>query len=149
MRTRTGRQFAAQAGGHSCLPASMPTMCPRKWAGERFRATSDREDGRFFAPLRMTCFAITNGEMCPSHVRRYCHPEEALSAVPGTGRPAGRRRISCSIGSSGRDLHVSIPEWQHVRLLRHRILSDRLLFAHPARQHNHPPSCCVDSTMYP
>ena len=50
----------------------------------------------------------------------------------------GRRRITCSIGSSGRDLHASIPEWQHVRLLRHRILSERLLFAHPAMRHNHP-----------
>ena len=43
-------------------------------------------DGRFFAALRMTCFATTVVEMYPSHVGSYCHPEEALSAVPGTGR---------------------------------------------------------------
>lgn len=31
--------------------------------------TSNREDGRFFAPLRMTCYALTIGEMYRSDFR--------------------------------------------------------------------------------
>ena len=35
------------------------------------------EDGRFFAALRMTCFAITIDDNCRSSVGTNCHPEEA------------------------------------------------------------------------
>ena len=93
-------------------------------------------------PLRMTYLAITIGETCRSSVGKNCHPEEAwvqrprnasvsldtrLSSCPeracieliemSKGHP-GRRRIYCSIGSSPCDLHVSIPERQHIRLQR-------------------------------
>ena len=54
------------------------------WRG--FRATSNRVDGRFFAPLRMTCFALGICKMFRPHVCQECHPEEALSAEPGPGR---------------------------------------------------------------
>ena len=39
--------------------------------------TDNREDGRFFAALRMTCFAMTIGEICLPGIGTNCHPEEA------------------------------------------------------------------------
>ena len=75
-------------------------------------------------PLRMTCVAITIGEPLSPHLRRNCHPEEALPA----GRQApGRRRIYCGIGSSPCDLHVSIPERQHVNGSRITLPADEIL----------------------
>ena len=46
----------------------LATMPPRIWAGKRVRCTSSREDGRFFAPLRMTCVAIAISEMFQSYL---------------------------------------------------------------------------------
>ena len=54
--------------------AARPTMPPRIWAGEGVRCTSTREDGRFFAALRMTCFAIAISEMFRSYVCQFRHP---------------------------------------------------------------------------
>ena len=63
-------------------------MPPRIRAGVRARCTSNRVDGRFFAPLRMTCVAIALGEMSPSCPRPNCHPEEA--ALPARDSSAAR-----------------------------------------------------------
>ena len=52
-------------------------MPPRIRVGERFRCTSSPEDGRFFATLRMTCFAMVISEMFRSHVCQHFHPEAA------------------------------------------------------------------------
>ena len=54
------------------------TKFPRRWVGEGFRCTSRRTDGRFFAALRMTCYAIAIGEVSGSSLRPTCHPEEAV-----------------------------------------------------------------------
>ena len=54
--------------------AARETKPPRIRAGQGFRCTSTREDGRFFAPLRMTCVAIALGESSPSCLRLYCYP---------------------------------------------------------------------------
>ena len=43
--------------------ATSETRPPRIWVGEGFRFASSREDGRFFAALRMTCLAIVISEM--------------------------------------------------------------------------------------
>ena len=52
-------------------------MCPRIWFYPGVGRMDSPEDGRFFAALRMTCFAITIGENCRSSVGTNCHPEEA------------------------------------------------------------------------
>ena len=63
----------------TCHPeeAGRETRPPRISVGEGFGCTSSREDGRFFAALRMTCLAIGIGEEFLTHVCKYCHPEEA------------------------------------------------------------------------
>ena len=48
----------------------METKPPRIWVVECFRCTASREDGRFFAALRMTCVAIAVGETYPSAARQ-------------------------------------------------------------------------------
>ena len=78
-------------------------MPPRIWAGEGFRCTSSREDGGFFAPLRMTSLAIGIGEEFLTHVCNYRHPEEV--------RPA----MDSMAGRLTKDL------------LRHRLMLERLL----------------------
>ena len=45
-------------------------MPPRIRVGKGSRCTSGPEDGRFFAPLRMTCFAIDISEVFRPHRRR-------------------------------------------------------------------------------
>ncbi len=53
-------------------------MCPRTGSSAKgIRPASSREDGRFFAALRMTCYALAFSEMCRSRLRQYCHHEEA------------------------------------------------------------------------
>ena len=52
-------------------------MCPRIWLYPGVGRMDSPEDGRFFAALRMTCFAIAIGEICRSGVGTNCHPEEA------------------------------------------------------------------------
>ena len=64
-----------------------------------------------FAPLRMTCVAITFGERFPSCPRQTCHPEEA--ALPGSGSSAG---------------------WLTKDLLRHRLMPERVLSLAVTRQ---------------
>ncbi len=107
---KAGRTFLS-AHGNGILSAwtqideaARPTMPPRIWAGEGLRCMSTRIDGRFFAPLRMTCLAITLAETSPSHPRPSCHPEEAV--LPAGGSPAG---------------------WLTKDLLRHRLIPERLL----------------------
>ena len=86
-------------------------MPPRIRAGVRARCTSSREDGRFFATLRMTCFALDICVMSPSCPRPICHPEEAV--LPAGGSPAGRLTKD---------------------LLRHRLIPERLLSFAVTRQ---------------
>ena len=45
-------------------------MRPRIRVGEGSRCTSSPEDGRFFASLRMTCFAMDMSDMFQPHRRR-------------------------------------------------------------------------------
>ena len=59
----TGRRQAEDASAQMCL------LC--------FCLQDSRKDGRFFAALRMTCFAIAIAEMFRSYLRQTCHPEEA------------------------------------------------------------------------
>ena len=102
---RVGRTFLSADVRESCQPdvAARETRPPRIWAGEGFRCTSSREDGRFFAPLRMTCLAIGIGEEFRTHVCKYCHPEEVR---PARDSLAGRLTKD---------------------LLRHRLMLERLL----------------------
>ncbi len=92
LRMTGGRSSSLICSGHTCahtvllwLPPSKPSVRangPVKASAARlFEKTGDSS-----TPLRMTCFAITIGENCRSSVGTNCHPEEALSAVPGTGR---------------------------------------------------------------
>ena len=53
-------------------------MSPRRCVYVGFYPLDNREDERFFAALRMTCFAITVDENCRSSVGTNCHPEEAV-----------------------------------------------------------------------
>ena len=46
-------------------------MCPRIWLYQGVGCMDSPEDGRFFAALRMTCFAITIGENCRSSVGQF------------------------------------------------------------------------------
>ena len=77
-------------------------MLPSEWVNDGFRHTYNRMDGRFFDCAQND--RATNGRACeiqstipkihrrtirktkPLHARPDCHAEEALSAVPGTGR---------------------------------------------------------------
>ena len=77
---------------------------PRIWAGEGLRCMSTRIDGRFFAPLRMTCFALDVREVFRSHLRQTCHPEEAALSASGS-----------SVG------------WLTKDLPRHRLMPERVL----------------------
>ena len=63
---RVGQTFLSADVRPDCEDAAWATRPPRIWAGEGFRRTSSREDGRFFAPLRMTCFAMAMSEMIRS-----------------------------------------------------------------------------------
>ena len=96
-------------------------MRPRIRVGEGSRCTSGPEDGRFFAPLRMTCLAMAMSEVFRSSPRQTCHPEEA--ALPASDSSAGRLTKD---------------------LLRHRLMSERVLSFAVTRQaarlrlHGHP-----------
>ena len=59
---------------------------------------------------------IDGGDSRPQPLAKRVGPALAKTVIQR--RPPGRRRIYCSIGSSTRDFHVSIPERQHVRLQR-------------------------------
>ena len=61
-------------------------MSPRKCVYRVFALRTIEWKGDSSTSLRMTCFAITIGETCLSGLGTTCHPEEGLSAVPGTGR---------------------------------------------------------------
>ena len=61
-------------------------MSPRKSVYCIFTLRPIEKTGDSSTSLRMTGFAITIRETRRSHLRQHCHPEEALSAVPGTGR---------------------------------------------------------------
>ena len=54
---RTVRKRLRRWGRHSCPPASMPTMSPRKWVYRVFGVKDNRTDGRFFgfAQNDMSC----------------------------------------------------------------------------------------------
>ena len=97
--------------------AARQTKRPRKWAGEGFRCTSTREDGRFFAPLRMTCFTIAICEMFRSYVCQYCHPEEA--ALPARESPAGWPTKDLLQHGLIPELMALSPTWQAARLRLH------------------------------
>ena len=87
-------------------------MPPRIRVGEGFRLTSSREDGRFFAALRMTCFAIALGENVS-----VIHSPVLSSFV---SLPAGES----SAGRLTKDL------------LRHRLASWSLVCNRRNRRHN-------------
>ena len=87
------------------------TMPPRIWAAEGFPRTPTREDGRFFAALRVTCFLVDILEMSRSYPRQTCHPEEA--DLPASDSSAG---------------------WLTKDLLRHRLIPERLLSFAVTRQ---------------
>ncbi len=82
--------------GKKARPTCSCTVVPWKATGRRrLRAKAFtaclalrtiEQTGDSSTALRMTCFAISIGETCPSGLGTNCHPEEALSAVPGTGR---------------------------------------------------------------
>ena len=72
--------------GQTFLPAPMPTMSPRKCVYCVSALRTIEQTGDSSPALRMTCFAISIGETCRPGLGTNCHPEEALSAVPGTGR---------------------------------------------------------------
>jgi hypothetical protein len=96
--------------------------------------TSHREDGRFFAALRMTCFAITITETFRSTLRQHCEESDVrvgqtfLSAcfdVAQNNRPVNRQNCHPEVaalsagGSSAGRLTKD--------LLRHRLIPERHL----------------------
>ena len=85
---RVGQTFLSADVRPDWEDAAWATRPPRIWAGEGFRCTSSREDGRFFAALRMTRRSIIIAERHPLHHRPTCHPEEAVR--PGSESLAGR-----------------------------------------------------------
>ena len=103
---KVGQTFLSAVVRLICHPeeCARETRSPRIRVGEGIRRTSSREDGRFFAALRMTRFTIAFVENCPSYVSPNCHPEEAV-------RPARES----SAGRLTKDL------------LRHRLMPERLL----------------------
>ena len=67
---RVGQTLLSADVCPDCEDAGREARPPRIWAGEGFRRTSSREDGRFFAALRMTWFAIAISEMIRSCARQ-------------------------------------------------------------------------------
>ena len=82
--------------GKKARPACFRTVVPWKAKGRRrLRANvftaclalrTIEQTGDSSPALRMTCFAIAIGETCQPGLGTNGHPEESLSAVPGTGR---------------------------------------------------------------
>ena len=61
----------------------------------RCRVQDNREDGRFFAALRMTCFVIAFSEVFRSSLRQYCCAEEAEVRVGQTFLSARSPHTGC------------------------------------------------------
>ena len=126
----------------ACLPTCdqpvilrMPPGKPRVRVYGLVKASSGREDGRFFAPLRMTCVAVAVVEVCRPSVGSDCHPEEALSAVPGL--PAAQYAAQAGTGRRQADKGSPLPEAGRFYLHEERL---RVIFIMTYSAHPRPSS---------